>query len=47
MRIQASSLDLIVSEYLDKIYSGSIDRQLLKIKADELYKSMGKETDLV
>jgi DNA repair exonuclease SbcCD nuclease subunit len=47
MRIQASSLDSIISEYLDKIYSGSIDRQLLKIKADELYRSMGKETDLV
>lgn len=47
MRIQASSLDLIVSEYLDKIYSGSIDRQLLKLKANELYKAMDSETNLV
>jgi DNA repair exonuclease SbcCD nuclease subunit len=47
MRIQASSLDLIVSEYLDKIYSGSIDKQLLKIKATELYKSMDSDSNLV
>lgn len=40
VRIEALSLDHIVSEYIDKVYSGSIDKNLLKSKADEVFKSL-------
>lgn len=36
VRIEATSLSSIVSQFIDKVYSGSIDKQLLKQKAHEV-----------
>lgn len=36
VRIEAVSLNHIISEYIDKVYSGSIDKDLLKRKAFEM-----------
>lgn len=40
IRIKAISLESIVSEFIDKVYSGSIDKELLKQKAHELHEKM-------
>ena len=47
VRIAAISLSSIVSEYLDKVYSGSIDKDLLKLKAKEVTDSLNSSSDLV
>jgi DNA repair exonuclease SbcCD nuclease subunit len=47
VRIEALSLDHIVSEYIDKVYSGSIDKELLKTKAAEVVKSLNNSDHLV
>jgi hypothetical protein len=36
VKIQASSPSLIVSEYVDKVYNGSLDKQLIIRKAQEI-----------
>ena len=36
VRIQGTSVDQIVSQYIDKVYNGSLDKALLKSKALEL-----------
>ena len=40
IKIQASSPSLIVSEYVDKIYSGSLDKQLIIRKAQEIINNL-------
>lgn len=47
VRIEALSLDHIVSEYIDKVYSGAIDKDTLKSKANEVFKSLNNGTHLV
>lgn len=47
VRIEALSLQHIVSEYIDKVYSGSIDKDLLKSTASDIYKSLSNSSDLV
>lgn len=37
VRIEATSLPSIVNSYIDKVYSGSIDKDLLKSKAAEIF----------
>lgn len=39
VRIEAVSLNNIISEYIDKVYSGSIDKDILKKKASEMLSS--------
>lgn len=39
VRIEALSLKHIVSEFIDKVYNGSIDKEILKNKASELHQS--------
>jgi len=47
VRIEALSLQHIVSEYIDKIYSGSIDKDLLKSTASDVLKSLDSGSHLV
>jgi DNA repair exonuclease SbcCD nuclease subunit len=47
VRIEALSLDHIVSEYIDKVYSGAIDKDTLKSKANEVFKSLNNGSHLV
>jgi DNA repair exonuclease SbcCD nuclease subunit len=47
VRIEATSLNSIVSQYIDKVYSGSIDKNTLKEKAIELFNSLNSKSDLV
>lgn len=47
VRIEALSLQHIVSEYIDKIYSGSIDKDLLKSTASDVLKSLDSSSHLV
>lgn len=47
VRIEATSLSSIVSQYIDKVYSGSIDKDQLKLKAHELSESLNSTTHLV
>lgn len=47
IRIAATSLSSIVSEYIDKVYSGSIDKDLLKSTASDIYKSLDNGSTLV
>lgn len=42
VRIVATSLSSIVSEYIDKVYTGSIDKDLLKITARDVFESLNK-----
>lgn len=42
VRIVATSLSSIVSEYIDKVYAGSIDKDLLKITARDVFESLNK-----
>lgn len=47
VRIEALSLQHIVSEYIDKVYSGSIDKELLKSTASDVLKSLDNGQPLV
>lgn len=47
VRIEAVSLTSIVSQYVDKVYAGSIDKELLKQKAFEVAESLNNTTRLV
>lgn len=47
IRIEALSLQHIVSEYIDKVYSGSIDKELLKLTAGDVLKSLDNGSPLV
>ena len=47
IRIEALSLHHIVSEYIDKVYSGSIDKELLKLTASDALKSLNNGSPLV
>lgn len=47
IRIEATSLNSIVSQYIDKVYGGSIDKDLLKTKAIELFDSLNNKSHLV
>ena len=47
VRIEALSLEHIVSEYIDKVYSGSLDRDLLKLTAKEVSDSLNNSSHLV
>jgi DNA repair exonuclease SbcCD nuclease subunit len=47
IRIEAVSLNHIVSEYIDKVYSGGIDKDILKLKVTEMLNSADNSSDLV
>lgn len=47
VRIEALSLKYILSEYIDKVYSGSIDKELLKLKASDLLQEVDNSSSLV
>ena len=47
VRIEALSLSHIVSEYIDKVYNGSIDKELLKSTASDVLKSLDNGSHLV
>lgn len=47
VRIEALSLSHIVSEYIDKVYNGSIDKDLLKLTAKEVFESLNNGSHLV
>lgn len=47
VRIEAMSLDSIISEYIDKVYSGNLDKNLLKSKATEMLNAVDNSFDLV
>lgn len=47
VRIEAVSLSSIVSQYIDKVYNGSIDKDLLKQKAHEVTESLNNSSHLV
>ena len=47
VRIEATSLSSIVSQYIDKVYNGSIDKDLLKHKANDIFESLNNSSDLV
>lgn len=47
VRIEAVSLSSIVSQYIDKVYNGSIDKDLLKQKAHEVTESLNNGSHLV
>jgi len=47
IRIEALSLQHIVSEYIDKVYSGAIDKELLKLTASDVLKSLDNGSPLV
>jgi DNA repair exonuclease SbcCD nuclease subunit len=47
IRIEATSLSSIVSQYIDKVYSGSIDKELLKFTASDVLKSLDNGSPLV
>jgi DNA repair exonuclease SbcCD nuclease subunit len=47
VRIEALSLSHIVSEYIDKVYSGSIDKDLLKLTAKDVFESLNNGSHLV
>jgi len=47
VRIEAVSLSSIVSQYIDKVYSGSIDKDLLKQKAHEVAEQLNSGSTLV
>jgi DNA repair exonuclease SbcCD nuclease subunit len=47
VRIEAVSLSSIVSQYLDKVYAGSIDKDTLKAKAHEIHELLNSNVNLV
>jgi DNA repair exonuclease SbcCD nuclease subunit len=47
VRIEALSLSHIVSEYIDKVYSGSIDKDQLKLTAKQIFESLNNGSHLV
>lgn len=47
VRIEALSLSHIVSQYIDQVYSGSINKETLKIKAKEVSDSLNSGLTLV
>lgn len=47
IRIEALSLQHIVSEYIDKVYNGAIDKDLLKSTASDVLKSLDNGSHLV
>lgn len=47
IRIEATSLSSIVSQYIDKVYSGSIDKDLLKVTAKDILDSLNNSSPLV
>jgi DNA repair exonuclease SbcCD nuclease subunit len=47
VRIEATSLSSIVSQYIDKVYSGSIDKETLKSKAVQIFDEINKGSRLV
>lgn len=47
VRIEATSLSSIVSQYIDKVYSGAIDKELLKSTASDILKSLDSSSSLV
>ena len=47
VRIEATSLSSIVSQYVDQVYGGSIDKELLKVKALEIFTSLNSGQPLV
>lgn len=47
VRIEATSLSSIVSQYIDKVYSGSIDKDLLKSTAHDIHESLNSTSTLV
>ena len=47
IRIAATSLCSIVSEFIDKVYQGSIDKETLKLKAKEISESLNNGSNLV
>jgi DNA repair exonuclease SbcCD nuclease subunit len=47
LRIEATSLSSIIPQYIDKVYSGSIDKEILKSTASEFYKSLNNSSRLV
>lgn len=47
VRIEALSLSHIVSEYIDKVYNGSIDKDELKLRAKNIFESLNNSSHLV
>lgn len=47
VRIEALSLSHIISEYIDKVYSGSIDKETLKSTAKKVFESLNNGSHLV
>lgn len=47
VRIEALSLQHIISEYVDKVYNGTIDKELLKSTASDILKSLNNGSPLV
>jgi DNA repair exonuclease SbcCD nuclease subunit len=47
VRIEATSLSSIVSQFIDKVYSGSLDKEMLKEISTKLYDSRNNDTNLV
>lgn len=47
VRIEATSLSSIVSQYIDKVYSGSLDKELLKSEAQKIFESLNNGSNLV
>ena len=47
VRIEATSLSSIISQYIDKVYNGSIDKDLLKSTAGQVLQSLDNSTHLV
>jgi DNA repair exonuclease SbcCD nuclease subunit len=47
IRIEATSLSSIISQYIDKVYNGSIDKELLKSTVSDIHKSLSNSSDLV
>ena len=47
VRIEALSVNHIISEYIDKVYGGSIDKELLKLTASDILKSLDNGQPLV
>ncbi len=47
VRIEATSLSSIVSQYIDKVYSGSIDKDQLKAAAKDVFESLNNGSHLV
>lgn len=47
LRIEAISMSSIISEYIDKVYSGTIDKNILKKHALEITESINSNSSLV